>query len=389
MDDFRTRVRAALDERRMSMRGAARALNYDVSYLSRVLNGKQPPSLQLAEGLDALLATDGELVALAARPGQAEEAVSPELRPTRDGDRGAGFARAIREMSQRLVVLDNEINGLPIADVAARAFKSVHRQMGEGEYDRRAEHDIQAAAAELAEVAGWALFDAEKQKAARRFNQEALFLAKLSGDRSMELLVMQNMAMQAGWMGRPREELAIARSIIEHGRLSPHTEAIFRVREAKGLAGSGRESEAAQSFDRARSLIQESKRCSDPYWAWWVTANEIDGNQGFAFQAAGQWKRGIPHLQGALHGAGEAKVGYRNISAVRLLGCLLGVEAWPEAEDLAESILPTIGETASARTLRLLGETTQRGIRLPGAPMGVRDALHSISDTLNEDPYAF
>ncbi|MFI1734474.1 XRE family transcriptional regulator [Streptomyces acidicola] len=281
------------------------------------------------------------------------------------------------------------MSGLPIADVAARAYKSVHRQIGEGEYDRKAEHDIQAAAAELAEVAGWALFDAEKQSAARRFNQEALFLAKLSGDRNIELLIIQNMAMQAGWVGRPREELAIARSAIERGRLSPLTEAVFRLREAKGLAGSGQESEAARSFDRARSLIQESDLSSEPSWAWWVTADEIDGNQGFAYQEAGHWKRGIPHLQRAVRQEAGAKVGYRNISTVRLLGCLLGVSAWREAEELAESIVPTIGETASARTLGLLGNTAQRGISFTSAPMGVRDALHRISDALNEDPYAF
>ncbi|MFF7752876.1 helix-turn-helix domain-containing protein [Streptomyces sp. NPDC007971] len=387
MIDFRARVRAALEERHMSMRGAARALNYDVAYLSRVLNGKQSPSLQLAEGLDALLATNGELVALATRPDQAEKNL-PHRRHALHGDLGEGFACAIRDTSQRLIALDNDMNGLPIADVAARAYKSVHRQIGEGEYDRKAEHDIQSAAAELAEVAGWALFDAEKHQAARRFNQEALFLAKLSGDRSIELLVMQNMAMQAGWVGRPREELAIARSIIEQGRLSPRAEAIFRVREAKGLAGAGQESEASRSFDRARSLIQESKRCDDPYWAWWVTANEIDGHQGFAFQEAKQWRKGIPYLHRALSQEGGAKVGYRNISAVRLLGCLLGVEAWPEAEELAESIIPSIGETASARTLGLLGVTAQRGMSLPRATMGVRDALHSLSDALNDDPYA-
>jgi transcriptional regulator with XRE-family HTH domain len=388
MDEFRARVRAALTEQCMSMRSAARALNYDVAYLSRVLNGKQAPSLQLAEGLDRLLGANGELGALVAHPVQAGEI--PFLDVGRPWTETAeGFASAIRDMSQRLVVLDNAMNGLPVADVAARAFKSVHREIGDGAYDCKAEHDIQAAAAELAEVAGWALFDAEKHDAARRFNQEALFLAKLSGDHSIELLVMQNMAMQAGWVGRPREELAIARSIIEQGRLSPHTEAIFRVREAKGLAASGRESEASRRFDLARSLIQESKRCSDPYWAWWVTTAEIDGHQGFALQEAGQWKEGIPYLQRALRDDGGAKVGYRSISAVRLLGCLLRVGAWLQAEELAQSIIPTIGETASARTLRLLGETARGGMSLAGAPMGVRDALHAISDALNGDPYAF
>ncbi|MEV6592420.1 helix-turn-helix domain-containing protein [Streptomyces acidicola] len=388
MDDFGARVRTALDARRMSMRGAARALNYDVAYPSRVLNGKQSPSLQLAEGLDELLGTNGELVALATPPDRSEKAEASERLPTLNGDSGQLFAQTIREMSRRLIALDNEMSGLPIADVAARACKSVRRQIGEGEYDRKSEHDIQAAAAELAEVAGWALFDAEKQSAARRFNQEALFLAKLSGDRNIELLIMQNMAMQAGWIGRPREELAIARSIIERGRLSPRTEAVFRLREAKGQAGSGQESEATRSFDHARSLIQESNQRGDPSWVWWVTADEIDGNQGFAFQEAGQWKRGIPYLQRAVRQEAGVKVGYRNISTVRLLGCLLGVKAWREAEELAESVIPAIGETASARTLGLLGSTAQRGISYPGAPMGVRDALHRISGALNEDPYA-
>ena len=90
MDDFSARVRAALEARSMSMRGAARALNYDVAYLSRVLNGKQSPSLQLAEGLDELLGTNGELVALVARPDHSEEAEVSEHLPTLNGDRGQG-----------------------------------------------------------------------------------------------------------------------------------------------------------------------------------------------------------------------------------------------------------------------------------------------------------
>ncbi|MFJ8000164.1 helix-turn-helix domain-containing protein [Streptomyces sp. NPDC096310] len=322
-----------------------------------------------SEELDALLAPD-----------------TPEL-PALNGNRGEGLALTIRETSQRLVVLDNELNGLPIADVAAQSFKKVHRRLGAGDYDLKAEHDIQAAAAELAEVAGWALFDAEKHAPARRFNQEALFLAKLSGDRSIELLIMQNMAMLAGWTGRPREELAIARSIIEQGRISPRIEAIFRVREAKGLAGSGQESEAARSFDRARSLLQDSERNSDPVWAWWVTTDEIDGHQGFAFQESGQWKKGIPHLQRAVRQEAGAQVGYRAISAVRLLRCLLGVHAWRDAEGLAESIIPAVSETSSARTLSLLNRTAQAGKSIKAAPRNLRDALDHIESAINEDPY--
>ncbi|MGP2443008.1 helix-turn-helix domain-containing protein [Streptomyces sp. JW3] len=44
-----------------------------------------------------------------------------ERLPELNGDRGQGFAQTVREMSRRLVLLDNEMNGLPIADVAVRA----------------------------------------------------------------------------------------------------------------------------------------------------------------------------------------------------------------------------------------------------------------------------
>ncbi|WP_372406080.1 helix-turn-helix transcriptional regulator [Streptomyces luteireticuli] len=357
----------------------AEALRVDRSTVQRWERGEVEPQPHQRPRVARLLQVE---------PEELETLLTPDTLalPALNSDRGDGFTLAIRGMSQSLIVLDNEMNGLPIADAAARSFKKVHRRLGEGDYDRKVEHDIQAAAAELAEVAGWALFDAEKQSAARRFNQEALFLAKLSGDRAIELLVMQNMAMQAGWVGRPREELAIARSVIERGRISPRVEAIFRVREAKGLAGSGQESESVRSFGLARSLLQDGERSSDPAWAWWVTADEIDGHQGFAFQESGQWKKGIPYLQRAARQEAGAEVGYRAISAVRLLQCFLGVHAWRDAEDLAVSIIPIIGETSSARTLGLLSNAAQNGKSMHAAPDNLRDALAHIESVLEEDP---
>ncbi|MET8831477.1 helix-turn-helix transcriptional regulator [Streptomyces sp. NPDC004610] len=358
----------------------AEALSVDRSTVQRWERGEVDPHPHQWPRMASLLEVEPEELASILAP-------APAGLPLPRDERGEDLALSIRDMSRHLVALDNEMNGLPIADVAARSFKKVHRRLGEDAYDGANEHDIQAAAAELAEVAGWALFDAEEHAAARRFNQEALFLAQLSGDRSIELLILQNMAMQAGWVGRPREELAIARSIIERSGISPRVEAIFRVREAKGLSGSGQEAEATRSFAHARSLLQESERENDPMWAWWITADEIDGHQGFAFQDWGEWKKGIPYLQRAVRQEAGAKVGYRGISGVRLLACYLGVEAWQEAEELATSIVPVIGETSSARTLRLLTRTARYGRTLRAVPSGLRDALEQIESSIAEDPY--
>lgn len=94
MDDFAAGVRAALAAQGLSMRRAASALNYDVAYLSRVLNGKQAPSLQLAEALDKLLATNGEFVSLAKKKVStdtpvAADAWNPGIQPADDDEMDA------------------------------------------------------------------------------------------------------------------------------------------------------------------------------------------------------------------------------------------------------------------------------------------------------------
>lgn len=78
MEDFPASVRAALAAQGLSMRRAASSLNYDVAYLSRVLSGKQAPSLQLAEALDELLAANGELTSLAKKKVSTDTSVATE-----------------------------------------------------------------------------------------------------------------------------------------------------------------------------------------------------------------------------------------------------------------------------------------------------------------------
>jgi len=54
----------------------------------------------------------------------------------------------------------------------------------------------------------------------RRINQEALYYLRLAGHRSLELLTLQNMSMQAEYLNRPSEALTIVQSGLETDRLS-------------------------------------------------------------------------------------------------------------------------------------------------------------------------
>ncbi|MDJ1132843.1 helix-turn-helix transcriptional regulator [Streptomyces iconiensis] len=313
---------------------------------------------------------------------------SPAALPVLHRAAGSELAPTIRELNQRLVVLDNEMYGLPIAETAARAFKTVHRRLGNGEFGTRNERDIQSAAAELAEIAGWALFSGGRFKDSRRFSQEALFLAQVSGDRGIELLSLQNLALLAGWTGRPREELSIAQAVIERGCLNPRVEALFRAREGQGLGRAG-DPRCRESFARARSLLQECAPTDAPEWAWWVSEREIDRQHGRVLSVVGSWAEAIPVLQRATDERNGPHVGYGIAASVWLIDCFLSVGAWADARETAESFLPAVTEIASVVTRDNLERVIAGGLSAEGLPGDVRDVLCEIKKGLEEGPYTF
>ncbi|MEU2184374.1 helix-turn-helix transcriptional regulator [Streptomyces thermolilacinus] len=81
------------------------------------------------------------------------------------------------------------------------------------------------------------------------------------------------------------------------------------------------------------------------------------------------------------------KAGYRAISAVRLLACYLHAGAWRDAESPAADMAPTLGGTASTRTLNLLHRTTRDTTTLRAAPSSLREVLHHLASVTQEDPY--
>lgn len=288
----------------------------------------------------------------------------------------AAYAARVRAVSRRLVAQDNEPGAPPVAPLAVRAFADVRRVLRQGGATR-ATRDVLAAAAELAEIAGWALFSAGRFAAARRANREALRLARLAGDRPIELLVYQNMGLLAGWTGRSGEELALARTVLDGRRLPPRVEALFRAREAQGLAGTGRAWEARRSFARARGLLEESAPASTPGWAWWITPEEIDRQEGGVLHRAGEWREAIPVLRRATADT-DVRVGYHSVAAVRLLASLVEVRSWREAERVAAALPPAVAQTTSRVTLGLLADVARRGLRQCRAPGALREALHGV-----------
>ncbi|MGH3834520.1 MAG: helix-turn-helix domain-containing protein [Pseudonocardiaceae bacterium] len=301
---------------------------YDRTSINRIERGHQLPDRPFWQAVDRLLQTEGallkhydELVASkreyaerqrrssrvhhradAQRLRRAGQPMGSASLPAADNDLAVStsplplpvtsyadtaYLEAVQQHIWHIVELDNRFGGSDLARLAVRFFRSLHQQLGTGAYEPAIERDLQATAGELAEVAGWLLYDADRQDDVRRMNQEALYFSRLAGDRRMELLTLQNASMHAGHLGRPREALHLARSVLEsRDRLSPRIKTLFLVRKARALAQGGDE-HALRLFDQARSHYEDGMRDSDPKWAWWVDERELVWHEGMALADLG------------------------------------------------------------------------------------------------------
>lgn len=123
----------------------------------------------------------------------------------------AHYLVTARRHIKQIIALDNRFGGADLAKLTERLFRTVHDRLGKGAYSPRIRTDLFALAGELAEVAGWLSYDADRQDNVRRMNQEALYFTRLAGDKKIELLTLQNASMHAGFLNRPQEAFAYRR----------------------------------------------------------------------------------------------------------------------------------------------------------------------------------
>lgn len=263
------------------------------------------------------------------------------------------YLEAVQQHIWHIVELDNRFGGSDLARLAVRFFRSLHQQLGTGAYEPAIERDLQATVGELAEVAGWLLYDADRQDDVRRMNQEALYFSRLAGDRRMELLTLQNASMHAGHLGRPREALHLARSVLESGdRLSPRVKTLFLVRKARALAQGGDE-QALRLFDQVRSHYEDGMRDSDPKWAWWVDERELAWHEGMALVDLERPHEAVEKFEQSL-AMTPRQVRGRYLHLGYLLSAQAKVGAWSDAETTMHRIATMVNDVSSIRTVVLL-----------------------------------
>uniref|UniRef100_A0AAU2AAZ4 Helix-turn-helix transcriptional regulator n=1 Tax=Streptomyces sp. NBC_00093 TaxID=2975649 RepID=A0AAU2AAZ4_9ACTN len=327
MSDFSRAAKRELESRGMSLRALAKAIHYDVSFISRVFNGKQKPSIELAECLDRLWGT--QLADFLKEPARIAEPSSNDY---------------VRNAVAHFLEHDNRHGGDHVADAAKQVWKAEHNSLATYD-DKRRLSDV----AEIAEVAGWLLFDANRQEEARQAFIESRYLAELAGDKPMQWFALDMLAMQDVQNGNPGEALKISEELMTNPRVPGRVALLGRVRHARALALTGDRTRTLDAVERAQGALQDSISARDPQWAWWVDEMEVIGHRGESLISLGDHKAAVPHLQRAneiVKPGGRGAFYY----SVAELTALANVGAWRESEVTLTRIAGILANVTSSRS---------------------------------------
>ncbi|QKN87609.1 helix-turn-helix DNA-binding domain protein [Streptomyces phage Vondra] len=332
-EDFIGSVREALRRRGMSIRAAARELSYDHAYLSRVLAGKQDPSPHLVDGLRALVGTGP--------------------RPLQTAGREIDAETYVRSAVAHLLQHTSRYGGTHVADAVVQVWRAEQSKV-----DRLVEPSAQlvGAVSEIAQIAGWILFDAHRTDEARRAFVEAQMLARQAGDGARLWFALDMLSMQGVQEGRPGEVLRLADELRSTPGLPPRVALITRVRRARALAQAGERARSLAEMDQARGALQESVSSRDPAWVWWITEAEVVGHLGEVLMSLGDHAAAVPHFQRARDATPTGGRRWLECSVAEL-SALTAAGAWRDCDALFVDLVPLLDTVASTRSRARLAQT--------------------------------
>lgn len=279
----------------------------------------------------------------------------------------------------RIVALDNRFGAADIVKMAVRLFRSLQNRPLAATVDSRDLYDVLA---EVAELAGWLAYDAELHDLARRMNQESRHYATLAGNRSVELLSLQNMSMHASALGRPHGSLALVELVLEQ-QLSPRLRALFLIRRARVVAQFSGEP-ALKELDHARSLFLDGTIEADAQHFWWVDERELAWHEAMVARDLGMPTRSLDLFARSVEATPGGEVRSQYLHRAYLIRAQLESRAWEDADRTAVSLEPLAIEVASTRTDRVLQQLALTLSTVRG-PSRIRDRVaHLVSLTANK-----
>jgi transcriptional regulator with XRE-family HTH domain len=381
--DFATELRVLRAARGLSVRELAARTFFSKSYIGMLENGDRPATAEVARRLDDALEAHGALIRLVTgtRPVLTTvEVANGRTQAGLDEPMGAEDVEHLRDTVHHLVALDTAhgSNGLHVS--AIRAFETAQARLSRVGVRDKDRADVHAALAEVGEVAAWLAYDSEHQDDSRRVATEAMLVAQTAGDTSMVRFIISHLSMQATYLDRGAEGLALADRVIAEQPRSKRVVGLMRVRRARALARIGDGQRALAELELARRELAGGIGPDDPGWTWWLHTAELAVHEYRIRSLAGDGTGAVTWSENAVLALPSKQGRDQALYRAWLVSDLVDVGAWREADEVVEQLLGKVVAGSSARVPRIL-RNAERRARRAEAPSWLADSLHEAIET--------
>lgn len=258
----------------------------------------------------------------------------------RHGTRKIGLVdvRQLQDAAARLYGLDYQHGGETLWQAAKASAQNGYEMLETGTYGETVETQLVGATARAQMCAGWLAFDAGRQDVARSSYNEALALARQTGDAEVEVHALSNLAFQSNVLGRPREAMRYTEAAIRAGSAAhsrARLSAIPHLRRAVASSLGQDRTGNAKAITAARKVIDRDFDKPAEEWCSFLGQAELDGVEGTCLAELKQTKRAATLLERAIHGYGDRFARNRALYRVRLASAHLDQRNIDEAADAA------------------------------------------------------
>ncbi|WAP59094.1 hypothetical protein [Streptomyces sp. S465] len=278
--------------------------------------------------------------------------------PRRDGAIGTAHLLELREGLRSLYQLDDAYGGGDVLSLTIRHLRRVRRVINTSTYPDTLGRQLQLLAGETAEHCAWLAYDADKQDIARQYWGEALTIATMLRDDSLEILVLAGLSLQASFEGRPRDGYDLARAA--QGRAahygSPMLQSLVGVREVRALSLMGDQKAANRALAQSMRLVERDSGRPSPEWAAFHGPAELDYCQGLHYMEIGHYPAAVNFVKAAIARQDSAYGRNRALYRMTLASGLVKAGEVDEGAAYAVESLEHLEEVESGRAMRKLSE---------------------------------
>ncbi|MEC3920277.1 hypothetical protein [Nocardia sp. CDC160] len=282
---------------------------------------------------------------------------------------------------------DQRSGGAGLVDFAVEQLARHKHRLDTGDYTAATGTAYASATGQLAVLAGWLAYDADRHPLARRCYADAMEKGTESGDDDLIAhtclyAANQSIALSRIGAGSPHRALTLtarARDLMA-GRPPGRIHALIAVREAQARgvledrAGFGRALAMAwREMDQAAAFEPLEQT---PQWLRFVTHAEIAGHEARGYADIGELTRAV-ELYGA---AAEQQAGTRNATNLRAWSATTRAQIGDLTGALEEAtpVLTSLAKVSSTRTLRVL-EPLRTAVDQLTIGSGFRDQFDSLA----------